>query len=152
MVAFNRQATTQCFNVAVFVVERDRGHRTSTSPTPTSDPILPIPVLSKDLSINQSNKHMGLIIPCPQSTRSHFPHQQTQVYNKLPLIICFHGSGFTYYSAASTVVHDFCSKMAEDVDVVVASLDYWLAPDHRLRQRTRMSWRFIGSKPFLMNG
>lgn len=94
--------------------------------TPTSDPNLPIQVLTKDLTINQSN-NTWLRLFLPRKALDH-----PSINSKLPLIVYFHGGGFTYYSAASTVVHDFCSKIANDVQAVVASVDYRLAPEHRL--------------------
>ncbi|XP_028768563.1 carboxylesterase 1-like [Neltuma alba] len=92
--------------------------------SPTSDPNLPISVLTKDLTINQSNTWLRLFLP-----RKALNNQPS---NKFPLIIFFHGSGFILYSAASTVFHDFCSRMANDVEAVVASAEYRLAPEHRL--------------------
>lgn len=52
--------------------------------------------------------------------------------SKLPLIVYFHGGGFINCSASSTVFHDFCSSMVLDLHVVVVSVDYRLAPEHRL--------------------
>ncbi|MED6186837.1 hypothetical protein PIB30_070547 [Stylosanthes scabra] len=91
---------------------------------PESDPTLPIPVLSKDLTINpQNNTYLRLFLP-----RNALPHNN----NKLPLIVFFHPSGFILGSAATTVFHNFCLQMADNVCAVVASVAYRLAPEHRL--------------------
>ncbi|KAK7364273.1 hypothetical protein VNO80_12809 [Phaseolus coccineus] len=91
---------------------------------PSSDPTLP--VLTKDIIINQQN-NTSLRLFLPQVALSSNPKHQ-----KLPLIIFFHGSGFIVTSAASTMFHDFCSAMSAAVPAVVASVDYRLAPEHRL--------------------
>ncbi|CAI8604578.1 unnamed protein product [Vicia faba] len=89
---------------------------------PSPDPNLPTPALSKDLTVNQS-KHTW--------ARIYLPHKLNSK-KKLPLIIFYHGGGFIFYSAASTYVHDFCAEIANKTQSVVVSLDYRLAPEHRL--------------------
>ncbi|KAJ1402537.1 Alpha/Beta hydrolase fold [Sesbania bispinosa] len=92
---------------------------------PSPDPTLPTPVLSKDLTINQS-KHTWARIYLPHKALDN-PH-----HSKLPLIVFYHGGGFIFYSAASTYFHDFCVNMAKNTQSVVVSVDYRLAPEHRL--------------------
>ncbi|CAJ1952587.1 unnamed protein product [Sphenostylis stenocarpa] len=94
------------------------------STAPSSDPTLP--VLTKDITINQQN-NTWLRLFLPQIALSSNPKHQ-----KLPLIIFFHGSGFIVTSAASTMFHEFCSAMSAAVPAVVASVEYRLAPEHRL--------------------
>ncbi|RDY04978.1 Carboxylesterase 1, partial [Mucuna pruriens] len=94
---------------------------------PSSDPTLPIPVLTKDLTINQTN-NTWLRLFLPRTVLSSSKHTP----KKLPLIVFFHGSGFVVLSAATTLFHDFCVQMANSADALVASLDYRLAPEHRL--------------------
>ncbi|TKY45085.1 Carboxylesterase 1 [Spatholobus suberectus] len=90
---------------------------------PAPDPTLPILVLSKDLSINQSKGTWA---------RVYLPRKALDHTSKLPLVVFFHGGGFIFLSAASTIFHDFCLNMANDVVAVVASVEYRLAPEHRL--------------------
>ncbi|KAL2328987.1 hypothetical protein Fmac_022414 [Flemingia macrophylla] len=80
-------------------------------------------VLSKDLSINQSKGTWA---------RVYLPREALDRNSKLPLLVFFHGGGFIFLSAASTIFHDFCFNMANDVVAVVASIEYRLAPEHRL--------------------
>ncbi|KAL9324189.1 hypothetical protein ACSQ67_009046 [Phaseolus vulgaris] len=92
---------------------------------PSSDPSLPIPVLTKDIVINpQTLTWLRLFLPRTALSSSD--------PNKLPLILFFHGSGFVLLSAASSMFHDFCVQMANSAQAVVASIDYRLAPEHRL--------------------
>ncbi|CAL5185085.1 unnamed protein product [Lathyrus oleraceus] len=89
---------------------------------PSLDPTLP--TLSKDLIINKSKPTWARIY-LPRKALDH-----TSI--KLPLVIFFHGGGFIFLSAASTIFHDFCFKMAKKLVAVVVSVEYRLAPEHRL--------------------
>ncbi|WVZ14380.1 hypothetical protein V8G54_011946 [Vigna mungo] len=92
---------------------------------PSSDPSLPIPVLTKDITINPHNQTwLRLFLPRTLLSSSN--------PNKLPLILFFHGNGFVLLSAASSVFHDFCVQIADSAHAIVASVDYRLAPEHRL--------------------
>jgi len=55
------------------------------------------------------------------------PHGQ-----KLPLLFYFHGGGFCYGSTAWEIVHSFLSGVARTARVLVISVEYRLAPEHRL--------------------
>lgn len=92
----------------------------------TSDHNSPIPVLSKDITINAQNK-TWLRIFLPREALDQSPSSR-----KLPIIVYFHGGGFVFVSAASTVTHVFCKQLAAAVAAVVVSVEYRLAPEHRL--------------------
>lgn len=91
---------------------------------PSPDPSLPIPVLTKDAPINQSHNTSARIFLPRKALLDHSP--------KLPLIVYFHGGGFILFSAASDFLHDHCVNLANDVGSIVVSVDYRLAPEHRL--------------------
>lgn len=105
-------------------ITRDPNRYPNSSPSP--DPKYPTPVLSKDIIINQSEKTWVRIF-LPRQTIV-----DSSSTSKLPLIVYFHGGGFINCSASSTVFHDFCSSMVLDLHVAVVSVDYRLAPEHRL--------------------
>ncbi|KAJ6410758.1 hypothetical protein OIU84_007499 [Salix udensis] len=105
-------------------ITRDPNRFPNSSPSP--DSTNPTPVLSKDMIINRSKKTW---------VRMFLPSQtivDSSSTNKLPLVVYFHGGGFINCSASSTVFHDFCSNMVLDLHVVIVSVDYRLAPEHRL--------------------
>lgn len=93
------------------------------------DPCPRTSVLSKDIPINASKvTWMRLFLP-----RSALDHNASSMVNKkLPLVIYFHGGGFIHCSAGNTIFHQFCSDIAGEISVVVASVEYRLAPEHRL--------------------
>ncbi|WOK99827.1 hypothetical protein Cni_G08539 [Canna indica] len=82
------------------------------------------PVLSKDVPLNPANK-TWLRIFRPNTT---LPNS----HQKLPIIIYFHGGGFVVFSAATCFYHTYCETMARVVPALVVSLEYRLAPEHRL--------------------
>ncbi|CDY30705.1 BnaA02g33270D [Brassica napus] len=51
---------------------------------------------------------------------------------KLPLVVYYHGGGFVICSVDFKPFHDFCNRMARELNAVVASPSYRLAPEHRL--------------------
>ncbi|XP_030533144.2 carboxylesterase 1-like [Rhodamnia argentea] len=94
---------------------------TSAAPNPTSPTS---PVLSKDLPINPSHNTWARIF---------LPHRSPSFSEeKLPLIVYYHGGGFILWSAASTLFHEFCVTLARELSAVVVSVEYRLAPEHRL--------------------
>lgn len=50
----------------------------------------------------------------------------------LPLLVYFHGGGFCVGSAAWSCYHDFLTSLAVQARCVVVSVNYRLAPEHRL--------------------
>ncbi|XVF36881.1 hypothetical protein REPUB_Repub19eG0096900 [Reevesia pubescens] len=85
-------------------------------------------VLSKDVPINPSNNTWARIF----LPREALDSSSNSPNNNLPLIVYYHGGGFILMSADMVLFHDFCSDLAKTVPAVVVSVDYRLAPEHRL--------------------
>ncbi|CAO2834973.1 unnamed protein product [Amaranthus hypochondriacus] len=79
-------------------------------------------VLSKDVTLNNV-KRTFLRIYRPASAKTS---------SKLPVIIYFHGGGFVFYSAGTVFFHESCNRMCAAIPAVIVSVDYRLAPEHRL--------------------
>ncbi|KAH7834776.1 hypothetical protein Vadar_019655 [Vaccinium darrowii] len=50
---------------------------------------------------------------------------------KLPVIVFFHGGGFAFFSADTKPFDDFCRRLASELQAIVISVNYRLAPEHR---------------------
>jgi acetyl esterase/lipase len=51
---------------------------------------------------------------------------------KLPVLVYFHGGGYCVGSFAQPMFHTFCLRAAAELPAVVLSVQYRLAPEHRL--------------------
>ncbi|XP_074281928.1 carboxylesterase 1-like [Silene latifolia] len=81
------------------------------------------PVLSKDFPLNPSHK---------TSLRIFIPKIAFETNNKLPIIVYCHGGGFVILRVDTCVNHEFCEALALNLPAIVVSVDYRLAPEHRL--------------------
>ncbi|XP_043718066.1 probable carboxylesterase 8 [Telopea speciosissima] len=79
-------------------------------------------VFTKDVPLNTANNI---------SVRIYRPKNATKGSN-LPLIIYFHGGGFILCSVASLPFNEVCIRMARELSAIIVSVDYRLAPEHRL--------------------
>ncbi|CAN8251918.1 unnamed protein product [Cochlearia groenlandica] len=92
----------------------------------TPDPSPLNPVLSKDLPVNKSKSTW---------TRLYIPTTKLNddvSSQKLPLVVYYHGGGFILCSVDLQFFHEFCSTMSRDLNAIVVSPSYRLAPEHRL--------------------
>ncbi|KAL9240408.1 hypothetical protein vseg_014633 [Gypsophila vaccaria] len=89
----------------------------------TPDPAFPSLVLSGDFPLDETHKTY-LRVFVPKVTLS--------TNDKLPIIVYCHGGGFVLTNVDSSFSHEFCEALAFQVPAVVVSVEYRLAPEHRL--------------------
>ncbi|KAE8692003.1 hypothetical protein F3Y22_tig00110864pilonHSYRG00421 [Hibiscus syriacus] len=104
-------------------------------------------VISKDIPINPSNNTWAriflpkqwrmspkILISPPQiiPPKSATVPKQPTCPTKLPLLLYFHGRGFILGSPNLAIFHEFCSKIAGQLPVLLVSAGYRLAPEHQL--------------------
>jgi len=51
---------------------------------------------------------------------------------RLPVLVCFHGGGYCIGAYDQPGFHAFCQHVAAEVPAIVLSVQYRLAPEHRL--------------------
>jgi acetyl esterase/lipase len=84
-------------------------------------------VISRDVPLDASaGTYLRLYLPSPS------PAPAATASAKLPVVLYFHGGGFVILSPATVFYHGHCEAMAAAVPAIVASLEYRLAPEHRL--------------------
>lgn len=80
------------------------------------------PVASKDVDIDAGTRVWArLYLPADHQRRG-----------KLPLVIYFHGGGFVIGSPAWSIYHTFMCRLACEINSVIISVGYRLAPENRL--------------------
>lgn len=90
-----------------------------------SDPRGTSLVISRDVTLDTDKKTwLRLYVP-RRVTKASAP-------KKLPLIVYYHGGGFVYFHANTFIFDVFCQALSERVGAMVISLEYRLAPEHRL--------------------
>ncbi|XP_062210595.1 probable carboxylesterase 8 [Phragmites australis] len=92
------------------------------------EPARCIVVHSSDAPLNDATgTSLRLFVPSDAGARGH-----GRGHGGLPLIVYFHGGGYVLFRAASEPFHNTCTAVAAAVPAAVASVDYRLAPEHRL--------------------
>ncbi|KAJ0087383.1 hypothetical protein Patl1_07314 [Pistacia atlantica] len=91
--------------------------KTSPSKTPRKG------VSTSDTIINSST-NLWFRLYTPHSTNN-------EEKRNLPIIIYFHGGGFAFFSASSIVYDIWCRRLSNELQAVIVSVNYRLAPEHK---------------------
>ncbi|KAK9132268.1 hypothetical protein Scep_011796 [Stephania cephalantha] len=86
-----------------------------------------VAVLHKHLTTFHPLHRLPLRIYKPTTTTAN-----NHNYNKLPILLYFHGGGFCIGSCTWPLFHHACAALASAINAVVVAPDYRLAPEHRL--------------------
>lgn len=84
-------------------------------------------VLSKDITIDHA-----------VSARLYLPKLNSD--DKIPVLVYFHGGGFCVESAFSPTYHTFLNLLASKARIIIVSVNYRLAPEHKLPIAYDDSW------------
>ncbi|KAK2664263.1 hypothetical protein Ddye_002837 [Dipteronia dyeriana] len=99
--------------------------KTSPSKTPRNG------VVSSDTVINSSKDLWFRCYTPTTTTTSAAAAHGGDDGRSLPIIIYIHGGGFAIYSASSTAYDSWCRRLSGELNAVVVSINYRLAPEHR---------------------
>ncbi|XP_074321524.1 putative carboxylesterase 9 [Silene latifolia] len=94
----------------------------SANPNPTQGEL----VASKDVTID-TQKNIWVRIYCPTKLPAN-----DRCVARLPLVMYFHSGGFIDHSVSDIVYHERCNLLSKNIPAIVVSLEYRLAPEHRL--------------------
>ncbi|TKV94073.1 hypothetical protein SEVIR_9G270101v4 [Setaria viridis] len=106
-------------------------------------------VVSKDVVIDDdSGIYVRLYLPDMAGT------QANEDGPKLRVLVFFHGGGFITESAASPMYHNYVNSLAAAARVLVVSVNYRLAPEHRFPtgyedSLRALKWALSGGDPWL---
>ncbi|KAK9150688.1 hypothetical protein Syun_008997 [Stephania yunnanensis] len=88
-----------------------------------------VDVLHKHLTTFHPLHRLPLRIYKPTTTTA---NNHIHNYNKLPILLYFHGGGFCIGSCTWPLFHHAYAALASAINAVVVAQDYRLAPEHRL--------------------
>ncbi|KAF3639651.1 putative carboxylesterase 13-like isoform 1 [Capsicum annuum] len=74
-------------------------------------------VFSKDVTISP---HVSVRLYLPENTTT---------FQKLPVLVYYHGGGLCFESAFFTWIHRYANSLASELNVIVVSVEYRLAPE-----------------------
>ncbi|KAF3446682.1 hypothetical protein FNV43_RR11862 [Rhamnella rubrinervis] len=97
-------------------------------------------VLSKDIVIIPESK---------VSARLYRPNNITEVDQKLPLVVYFHGGAFCISSVSDPVYHNSINMIVAEANIMAVSVDYRRAPEHPLPAAYEDAWlalRWVASQ------
>ncbi|KAK9288347.1 hypothetical protein L1049_016800 [Liquidambar formosana] len=99
-----------------------------------------VPPSLDDPQNNVSSKDITISKDPNISARLYLPKISHHHYQKLPILVYFHGGGFCIESAFSFLDHRYLSILASEAKILAVSVEYRLAPEHPLPTAYEDSW------------
>ncbi|KAL6846287.1 hypothetical protein ACP4OV_023735 [Aristida adscensionis] len=101
-------------------------------------------VTSKDVVIdNATGLAARLYLPPAAAAAGGGRRKGAAADERLPVVVFFHGGAFVIESAFTPLYHDYLNAVAAKARVVAVSVEYRLAPEHRLPAAYEDSWRAL---------
>lgn len=100
-------------------------------------------VSSKDTTINPQTS---------LSARIYLPNLAHSPSSKLPIVIYYHGGAFCLGSAFSSFTHNYLNPLVAQLNVVLVSVGYRLAPEHPIPAAYDDSWEALKWATTHVNG
>ncbi|GMI71929.1 hypothetical protein like AT1G47480 [Hibiscus trionum] len=118
---------SNCKEVATEILPFIRVYKDGSVERLVGSPI--VPPSASDPETGVSSKDIVVSQNPPISARIYLPKHQ---HPRVPVVVYFHGGGFSFESAFSFVETKFMNRLASLANVVVISIEYRLAPEHPL--------------------
>ncbi|KAK7308178.1 hypothetical protein VNO77_41777 [Canavalia gladiata] len=101
-----------------------------------------VPPSLQDPQTRVSSKDIVISNDPTISARLYLPNS-TQSFQKLPILVYFHGGGFCVESAFSFLDHRYLNLIVSEANVIAVSVEYRLAPEHPLPAAYDDSWHAL---------
>ncbi|XP_054805826.1 2-hydroxyisoflavanone dehydratase-like [Prosopis cineraria] len=101
-------------------------------------PIVPPSLHDNDTGV--SSKDVVISDDPSISARLYLPRSVQSKVQKLPILVYFHGGGFCLESAFSFLDQRYLNLIAAEANVIAVSVEYRLAPEHRLPAAFEDCW------------
>ncbi|KAL3730559.1 hypothetical protein ACJRO7_027559 [Eucalyptus globulus] len=95
---------------------------------------------SLDEKTSVQSKDVAISSDSAVSARLYIPKAATDSFQKLPVLVYFHGGGFIIETAWSPAYHNYLNALVAEANIIAVSVNYRRAPEHPLPAAYDDSW------------